>query len=185
MQAFAHFTVFYSLIIGLTVARVLAGFAELIHKRVAIGWSLAFGLWGLLVLLTSAYEWWVILRWEGIKDISFFQFLFISIRPAILYLIAHILFPDFTREPSVDLRAHLAAVQRWVFPLLLVFLLVGVADTALKGAAYFARVFPNQWPFTLSGIAIALMAARTKNDRLQAGLASLMIVRLVLVAVVV
>lgn len=79
MNAFDHFTVFFSIIIGLTVTRLLSGFAELIRNGRTVQWDIGFAVWSLLVLLSSAYEWWVIQRWQRIESVQFFAFLFISI----------------------------------------------------------------------------------------------------------
>ena len=162
------------------MARVLAGAAELINRRRSVRFHAPFLLWSFFVLLAAAYEWWLILRWQNVEAVNFFRFAFVSIRPAILYLIAHILLPDFTQAGALDLRAHFYRAQGWIFALIALIYPIGIIDTALKGSAYFAEVFPRQLPYVFVGLAIALVAARTRNDRLQSLLALLMVTRLVL-----
>jgi hypothetical protein len=184
MNAFNHFTVFFSIIIGLTVTRLLSGFAELIRNTTRVRWDATYVLWSLLVLLSAAYEWWVIQRWQSIESVQFFAFLFISIRPALLYFIAHLLIPDPMDDAGgVDLGGHFMRMRRWIVPLLAIFYLLSVADTALKGGAYFARVFPHQWPFTVMAMAILLGTIVVHRKPVLALLAAAMIVRLVLVVV--
>jgi hypothetical protein len=148
-----------------------------------VRWDATYVLWSVLVLLSAAYEWWVIQRWQSIESVQFFAFLFISIRPALLYFIAHLLIPDPVDDAGVDLGGHFMRMRRWIVALLAIFYLLSVADTALKGGAYFARVFPHQWPFTLMAMAILLGTMVFRRKLVLAALAAAMIVRLVLVVV--
>ena len=157
MALFDYLAVFYSLIIGLTVARVLSGFAALITHRKPVNWYAPFVLWGLFLLLFSGWEWWLISRWRENDTWTFALYFFISVRPSLLYFATHILMPDFAEMDVVDLRSHFARAVAWVGVLFAIVVGLGFADTALKGTEYFLRLLPRQ--SVISGVAILLSMA--------------------------
>ncbi len=166
MALFDYLAVFYSLVIGLTVARVLAGFAALITHRKPVSWYAPFVLWGLFLLLFSGWEWWLIARWRANQSWTFALYFFISVRPSLLYFATHILIPDFAEMEFVDLRSHFAKAVAWVGVLFAVVVALGFVDTALKGSDYFMRLLPRQSAISGTAIILSLAAARVRTGRL-------------------
>jgi hypothetical protein len=163
MDLFDYLAVFYSLVIGLTVARVLSGFAALITHRNPVTWYLPFVLWGLFLLLFSGWEWWLISRWRAHDSWTFALYFFISIRPSLLYFATHILIPDFAELGRVDLKTHFEKAVRWVGVLFAIVVMLGFVDTALKGTDYFINLLPRQLTISGTAILLSLAAARVKS----------------------
>ena len=168
MNLFDYLAVFYSLIIGLTVTRVLAGFAALITHRKKVVWYLPFVLWGLFLLLFSGWEWWLISRWRAETSWTFPLYFFISIRPSLLYFATHILIPDFAELGEVDLKAHFDRTVSWVGILFAIVVLLGFVDTALKGSDYFMRLLPRQLLLSGSAIVVSVAAVWLRGRRVAA-----------------
>ena len=166
MGLFDYLAVFYSLVIGLTVARVLSGFAALITHRRPVSWYPPFVMWGLFLLLFSGWEWWLISRWRSNESWTFALYFFISIRPSLLYFATHILIPDFAEMDTVDLRSHFAKAVVWVGILFAVVVALGFVDTALKGTDYLMRLLPRQVLISGTAIVLSLAAAWVRAGRL-------------------
>lgn len=179
MDTFSYLSVFYSVVVGLLITRILTGFGELITARNRIRWYHPFVGWGAFLLLFAAFEWWVIFRWRSHETWSFPLFAFLAVRPSLLYLSSHILFPQLDAAEHLDLKQRFFQVRGWVLGLIAGAVAAGVLDTALKGADYFARVFPRQWPFTISFLSGAALGIVSSNHRLLNALPWLMCVLLI------
>lgn len=166
MGLFDYLAVFYSLIIGLAVARVLSGFAALITHRKAVSWYLPFVVWGLFLLLFAGWEWWLISRWRSFTDWTFARYFFISLRPSLLYFAAHILVPEFTEFDEIDLRAHFDRSIPWVATIFTAVVLLGFVDTALKGSDYLMRLLPRQTAISGTAIILSVTASRVRRPAL-------------------
>ena len=167
MEMFGYLSVFYSIILGLAVTCVFSGFAELINLRQRVRWYGPFIIWGIFLLFFSAWEWWVVFRWHTHSGWSFPLYAFLAIRPGLIYFAAHLLLPDFQNEERIDLREHLARVHRWLFALMGVAFLLGVADSALKGRGYFIAIWPWQWPLSTALVSMAAVGFVFRSEWLQ------------------
>ena len=167
METFGYLAVFYSIILGLAVTRVFSGFAELINLRQTVRWYGPFIIWGIFLLFYAAWEWWVMFRWHVHQSWSFPLYGFLAIRPGLIYFATHVLLPDFNNEGRVDLREQLTRVRRWLFAIVGAIVLLGIADSALKGREYFALIWPWQWPLAASLLSMAVIGIIVRTEWLQ------------------
>jgi hypothetical protein len=167
METFGYLAVFYSIILGLAITRVFSGFAELVNLRHAVRWYGPFIVWGIFLLFFAAWEWWVMFRWHSHKSWTFLLYGFLAVRPSLIYFATHLLLPAFETNGQVDLREQLARVRRWLFAIVGVIVLLGIADSALKGRDYFTSIWPWQWPLSTSLFGLTLVGLIVKTEWLQ------------------
>jgi hypothetical protein len=104
MTPFEYITVLISIILGLGITQIISGIADLIHNssRVRIYWPHLLLI--LLVFFLHVQEWWAIydLKTHGAWRLP--VFLFVSLYPINLFILARILFPTGITESVIDLK---------------------------------------------------------------------------------
>jgi hypothetical protein len=116
MTPFEYITVLISIILGLGITQIISGIADLVHNsaRVRIYWPHILLI--LLVFFLQVQEWWAIydLKTHGAWRLP--VFLFVSLYPIILFILARILFPFGITEAVIDLRKfYFDNFQRFYF----------------------------------------------------------------------
>lgn len=133
MDEFGFLAVLLSIILGLVVTQILTGFRGLLltRARVTIYWPVI--AWAVLILLIAVQSWWAMFDLRTRHDWTFLQFAVVLSQVTILYMIAGLVFPDFTGN-EVDLRQNFYAHRGWFFGLLVAMLAASVIkELALEG----------------------------------------------------
>lgn len=118
MSAFEFFFSFYGLLLGLSVAELVGGFARVLHERdrIRFGWlTPALALFVAIDIVTFWNQAWVIFR--GAPFNSFLLLVCLAIA-ATFYVAASVTFPRVSAEGAherVDLDAHFWAHRKLVF----------------------------------------------------------------------
>jgi hypothetical protein len=120
MDAFSYLSVLNSIVLGLGVASLLAGFAAMVRARdrIAMYWPLPVQM--VLVFLLHVQLWWALFALRGRTHWSFLGFLVVLMQPVLAYLAAAFLVPDF-RE------------ARWFFAAVLLLVLDSLVKSLLLG----------------------------------------------------
>lgn len=170
MSAFEFFFSFYGLLLGLSVAELVGGFARVLHERhrVRFGWLTP--LLALFVALDLATFWnqaWVFFRGAPFNPALLFIGLVIA---ATFYVAASVTFPHVSAEgveARIDLDAHFWAHRRVVFGCVLaanamVWLLLGLLAFADAGwaAVWTPRVIVGSCIFALGTATAAFAPSR-------------------------
>lgn len=94
MTPFEYVTVLISIILGLGITQIVTGVADFIHawERVKLYWPHL--LWILLVFFLHVYEWWTIYDLRQYDTWRLPTFLFVTLYPINLFVLARILFPS-------------------------------------------------------------------------------------------
>lgn len=162
MTAFEFFFSFYGLLLGLSVAELVGGFARVLHERRRIRFGVLTPLLGLFVAIDIATFWnqaWVMFRGAPFNLALLVAGLVIA---AIFYVAASITFPRVAGEGGearIDLDEHFWAHRRLVFGCILAAnLIVGLIlfGLALLDAG-FAQLAGS--PRLLAGFVIFLAGA--------------------------
>lgn len=126
MSLFEFIMMLLSIIIGLGIAEILAGFAQaLLHRRLTLtSWHQL--LLALIVFVTLVQVWWESWTLRDVPAWNFPQLLLLLVNPVLLYTLAHLLFPD--RGSFVSLRDHYFANHRLFYSV--------VAVTALSSLVF-------------------------------------------------
>ena len=101
LTPFEYVTVLISIILGLGIAQIVTGFADIIHQweRIKLYWPHM--MWMLIVFFLHIQEWW------NIYDLRLYEvwrlptFLFISLYPINLFILARLLFPLHDHEEVI------------------------------------------------------------------------------------
>jgi hypothetical protein len=131
MSVFEYLGVLVSVIVGLGITHVLAGFSKMIHRRdtLKVYWVHVF--WSINLLIQIVAVWWGMFWWSSLTQWSFFQFLFIVSYAILLFLGAGMLYP-WTVPDDFDFEHHYFHNRRWFFGILFVVWLVDIPETLFK-----------------------------------------------------
>ncbi|MNL27343.1 hypothetical protein D3C87_1489300 [compost metagenome] len=164
MSAFEFFFSFYGLLLGLSVAELVGGFARVLHERerIRFGWlTPALALFVAIDIATFWNQAWVIFR--GAPFNTFLLLVSLSVA-ATFYVAASVTFPRVSAEGAhdrVDLDAHFWAHRKLVFGCILAAnLIVAVMVIILAQAdAGFARIAKSVALWT--GVAVFVVGTAT------------------------
>jgi hypothetical protein len=115
MDEFSFLSVLLSVILGLAITQILQGFRGLMLSRTQtrVYWPVIG--WAILILLVCFQNWWSMFGMRNRHDWSFEQFAMILLQTILFYLLAGLVFPDFSGEEIVDLKESFYAHRRWFF----------------------------------------------------------------------
>ncbi|MDI1279950.1 MAG: hypothetical protein ACI9YM_000984 [Brevundimonas sp.] len=150
MSAFEFFFSFYGLLLGLSVAELVAGFARVLHRRKAVRFGWLTPLLAVFVAVDIVTFWnqtWVIFRFAPFNMALLVVGLAVA---AVFYVAASVTFPGHdTRDASTDLDDHFWAHRRTVFICVLIANLIIVAvffaNAALSGQMTKSMLSPVFW----------------------------------------
>jgi len=167
MDAFSYISLITSLVAGLGITRLMAGFGRLLQSRHQVHLYWVHFVWLLNVLIYILLNWWVLYRWRAQTTWTFYLFMFVLITPGLLFLETVVLFPD-ELPAGADMKAHYYQSHRLFFMLAAFIVLIDLADTWLKGWEHFVAQGP-QYFLTIGMLsALCFVAAFTKNERYHA-----------------
>jgi hypothetical protein len=158
MTLFEYLSVGYSIVLSLTIVRLLGGLPAAVASDRRYWVHVV---WIFIVLIRSLLFWWSFWSYHEVAAWNFFSFALVLIMPGLLYIIAATLIPD--SPSSVDSwQAHFYAVHRRFFIILaLSFLVVFAASHLVLGVPLF---HPLRGVQALSFV-VTLVAATTSNSR--------------------
>jgi hypothetical protein len=166
MNVLFHVTSFLALILGLAIANVLTNLAGLFKQRDQVRWYWIHSLWVFALIVAIALEWWVVLNWAKVERISFPLFLFLLIKPTILFFGSDLLFPEKESPYATDLKAHFYSVRR-LMAVTSFYLPVDVIDSLLKGVDHFQSLGGAPYAQLVLWLIITA-ASRSTNERVHA-----------------
>lgn len=139
MDEFGYLSVLLSIVLGLGITQLLTGLGRLIQARERVRGYWPSPTWAGFLLVAHVQTWWAMFGLRDHTSWTFFVFLLVLLQPALLYLLAALVLPDFgeTADPSegeVHLRRHYFRQSRWFFTIAVALLVVSVAkDVVLEG----------------------------------------------------
>lgn len=149
MTPFGYLVVFLSLVLALSVTRILTGLGQLLQAArrdgdLRLHWvHLA---WVFTVLLILINYWWTIFQLRGREQWFFFEFLALLLAPILFYLQAVVLFPEPGRlEEGFDFRRYFYDQHRVFFALM-------SAMAALNFLYSYGGIFEAERPVTALGV---------------------------------
>lgn len=146
MDVFEYVSVLTSIVIGLALAHLLRGVAEIVQQpgRTAVYWVHL--LWVVFMLLMTPLWWWWQFALGSLDEWTLQVYFFLLLYAFILYLLCTLLFPS-DMEGYTDYEEYFYSRRRWFFGLLAGFYVVDFFDTWMKGAEHFqslGQVYPIQ-----------------------------------------
>jgi hypothetical protein len=173
-----HVRVLMGVVLGLALARMLAGVASFAqhpkHKPLYAGHLI----WIAVVILMAINFWWSEYYLVRIQPWHFELFVFVLGYAFMFYLMATMLIPDEIDEYA-DYADYFISRRWWFFGLLALTAPLDFVDTAAKGPAYLQSL-GTEYPFRLASIVIiCAIGAWVKDRRVHIALAAIYFVSLV------
>lgn len=175
LSAFEFFFSFYGLLLGLSVAELVGGFARVLHERQRVKFGWLTPLLAVFVSLDVATFWaqaWAIFQGAPFNLALLFVGLVVA---ATFYIAASVTFPRLTAEgveDRIDLTAHFWAHRRLVFSCILAanLIIAGLLTLLMVVGDGFDRVStPRLWFGLLFFAAMNSLAAFAPWRRVAAG----------------
>lgn len=163
MDAYGHLRVLVSLILGLSITRVLSGLSRRIQapgRTAAIHAQLV---WSFVLLLGAVHFWWWEFALRLIPHWHFGSYVFVLSYASLFFLMATLIYPDAVAGHE-ETEAFFLRRRRAFFGLFGLTFVFDLFDTLLKGRPYFDGLGHAYLPRLLIGLAIALLAIRFGRD---------------------
>jgi hypothetical protein len=167
MAMFDYVMVLASVIIGLGVTQLLQGVATVIQhpERKRAYWVHL--IWVAFIFFNTVFWWWWQFSYRGVETWTFPLYLFVILYAVVMYINCAMLIPA-DMDGYADFKDFFYSRRRWIFGALIVFLVMDLVDTSLKGSAHFANLGP-EYPLRIAGYgALCLAGAITRNQRFHA-----------------
>lgn len=116
-EVFNYLSAITSVILGLGLTHLLAGYARLIYTQESICLPWLYTGWIVLLLPVYFIYWWAFWDYRKLGRWTFTAFSFLLIGPIGLYLITVLLLPDKINQPLFDVHAHYLNIRHWHFGL--------------------------------------------------------------------
>lgn len=131
MNAFDYLSVLISIVLGLGVTQLLAGFAGLVRtrRRVKMYWPVPMQM--AAVFLITVQVWWAMFGLRDVRVWTFANFFVVLMQPVSTYLMAALITPDFTEGGTIDLRDAYFRERRWFFGSIVFALIVSLAKNMI------------------------------------------------------
>ena len=162
-----HARTVISIILGLSLARLLNGVAGLIQhpKKEHLWWPHL--CWVVYMMVSITAFWWWQFQLNQLRILTFETYIFLIAEAAMLFLLCSVIFPTEISEYD-GYSDYFLSRRTWFFGLLTISLLMDVADTWLKGAQHFASLGP-EYPLRIAlMVALCLTACFVRNVRFHA-----------------
>lgn len=136
MDAFSYLSVLNSIVLGLALASLLAGFAGMIRarSRIKMYWPLPAQM--VFLFLLQIQIWWALFALHEIPHWNFAGFIVVVMQPVTVYFATAILVPDIRPGEMLDLRTAYFRETRWYFAVLLLVLI----DSVAKNIVLYRRI---------------------------------------------
>ena len=138
ISPFEYVSVLISIILGLGIAQIVTGLADIIHqwKRIRLYWPHT--LWMIIIFFLHIQEWWNIYDLRAYEAWRLPTFLFIGLYPINLFILARLLFPLHDHEEVVlDYKSFYFSNYRKFFSIVIVSaILSGIENYVVSGRGY-------------------------------------------------
>jgi hypothetical protein len=164
MDSFAYLSVLISIILGLGVAHLLSGFAELIKRRGSLKLWWPTLLWMITIFLIHVQTWWALFALRDVENWSFAAFLVVLLQPVCLFMMASLITPRLPADGLHDLEQLYWREHRWFFA----FILGALAASLSKDLILTGRL-PEPANVGAHGLfaVVAILALLLRSRRLQ------------------
>jgi hypothetical protein len=174
METFDYIKSVISIILGLSIAKLLQGAVKLIQHpgRTKPYWVHL--LWSLYIFLLLTHFWWWEFRLKGVAEWSFHAYFFLIIFITLYFTLCALLWPDDVKDYDHRFEDYFYSRKNWFFAVLAVSFVADVFDTFLK-ESYFLQ---TTWEYPIRNAVhfiLCLVAIGVKNKRFHAVLVILFI----------
>jgi len=164
VASYQHVVVVMSIVLGLAVAQLLKGLAQLYrtHNRVRPYWLHT--AWVVVLIVFSVLLWWVHSDYRSIEEWSFLHFVLYLSPMMVFYFLTSIAFPD-PSDPVTSYKAYYFSSRIGFFgTFALQIVLAHTAGVVVRGLP----LLDPADPLRLAMVALLLIAMRSASERVHA-----------------
>ena len=135
MNPFDYLSVFISIVLGLGITQLLAGFVAVVRvrKRIRMYWPVPVQM--AAVFLITVQVWWAMFGMRSVRDWTFAGFFVLLMEAVFVYLMAAFITPVPDGDKIIDLRELYFRENRWFFGAILGALLISVLKNVMLTGA--------------------------------------------------
>lgn len=131
MTPFEYVIVLISIILGLGIARVLTGVAEIIKRWNSLTHFWPYLIWIALVFVLHIQEWWATYDLRTVPAWSLPTFLFVILYPILLFILANLLFPTRWPKKGFDVKEFYFANCQKFFVCVMIFAILSIVQNVI------------------------------------------------------
>lgn len=177
MTPFEYVSVLISIILGLGITVLLTGLADIIRNYHVVKVYWPYLIWILIVFILHIQEWWISYSLRSEMDWTLPRFLFVITYPIVLFILAHLLFPQKWSKKGVDLKIFYFNNFSKYFGTALLLLVISI----LQNHFLLDYSLSDQYvQFVMAFFFMALLGSRSRNEGLHMAIALLMLTLLIL-----
>jgi hypothetical protein len=135
-EVFQHIRLIVGMVVGLGVARLLNGLARFVQHPKKMRVYLVHMGWVVAMLVFLVHFWWWEFNLSSIAEWTFEAYLLVFCYAIVFFLICSMLFPDQMDEYD-GYEDYFISRRKWFFTLFALSFIIDLADTSVKGLAYF------------------------------------------------
>lgn len=175
MSPFEYVSVLISIILGLGITVILTGLADIIKRWQSISMYWPYSVWILIVFVLHMQEWWITYSLRAEMTWTLPLFLFIITYPIVLFVLAHLLFPQKWSKAGLDLKQHYFSNYRKYFGAALLLVVISILQNhfILNYA-----VSEQLGQFLVAILFLTLLGMKQLNEKMHGALALLMLILL-------
>lgn len=167
MDIHNHILTVISIIVGLSITRILVGFAEFVQHPDRMKPYVIQIIWGVALMIHVLRFWWWEYQVDGIESRPHIlgAYFFISLYSCLLFFLCTLLFPDDPSEYESYLE-YFISVRRGFFAVLIGVIVVGIPDSAIKSVALMQQYHrPQIWVYIAFIGVGSLIAMKVRDAR--------------------
>jgi hypothetical protein len=172
---YLHVRVLFGMIVGLSVAHLLKGVANIVQhpKRYRVYWIHL--IWVLFLFLYLIHFWWWEFNLVRVPQWTFPLYFFIALYAFLLYLLCSLFIPDQIGEYD-GFKGYYYSRRQWIFATMALLFVADIADTLIKGRDYFNRLGVAYEIRAVVYLALSLLAIKIKKPWFHAAFAIIALV---------
>ncbi len=163
MEPFEYVVVLFSLILGLGIAQLLTGIADIVSNLKNTKTTLAHSVMVFNVFLLHIQEWWYSYQYASdVKVWTLPLVLFLLVYPILLFLLARMLFPTGLRGHETNLEEYYYDQWKWFFGITLSIIVVSFLQNIIVSGWAITSQIP-QYLMALAYIAFLTLDIQNKK----------------------
>ena len=167
MDIHNHILTVISIIIGLSITRILVGFAGLVEHPNRMKPYTIQVIWGVALMIHVLRFWWWEYQVEDIVNRAHLlgAYFFISVYACLLFFLCTLLFPEDPGDYG-SLLEYFISVRRGFFAVLIGVIIIGIPDSAIKSEALMRQYHsPQIWLYIGFVVVGSLIAMKVRSTR--------------------
>ena len=141
MTPFEYITVLISIILGLGITQIVTGVGDVIHQwdKMKLYWP--HSLWVMLAFIMHIHEWWYTYDLKKHESWHIVPFLFTTLYPILLFVLARILFPFGSMDTETNFKEfYFKNYKKFFLMVIILAVLAIIQDVALEGFGWMDQI---------------------------------------------